>query len=96
MGEEKMIKVQTEPASSNISVLDAQMQRKEELLKATEDALSLIEERIEMFTGIKPNDKRIIQEIFECKLERSSEANFRLQDILDRTNSIRYSLAETL
>jgi len=96
MGEEKMLKVQPEPASSNISVLDSQMQRKEELLKATEDALSLIEERIERFTGIKPTEKRIIQEAFVCKLERSSEANARLQDILDRTNSIRFNLSETL
>jgi hypothetical protein len=99
MGEEAMLKAQPHPTAKEIAVktvLDIQMDRREDILTAIEEALSLIEQRIQTFTGIKPNDTRAIQEGFLCKLERSNEADNRLQDVLDRTNSIRYSLAETL
>lgn len=84
------------PNNGSTTVLDAQIMRKEELLQAIEEALSLIEERIEIFTGIKRSERRKVQDAFLCKLERSNEANLRLEDILDRTNSIRFNLSETL
>jgi hypothetical protein len=99
MGEEARLKAQPHPTAKEIAVktvLDIQMDRREDILTAIEEALSLIEQRIQTFTGTKPNDARAIQEGFSCKLERSNEADNRLQDVLDRTNSIRYSLAENL